>query len=246
MSHQHRRIDHSEDLVDTVTMDYYYMGEEDGAKPYLVAQDRRTGMMMSTSLREKGVADLTATKLLAKFLDVLGYKEVVLKSDGERALIALKRAAARQSKGLVRAIHEESPKGDSKANGEAEQSVREIKWRVRAITMMLEKKLNVKLPEGHPLLTWVPRYAAEQSNRFKIGHDGRTPEERRTGKRWLKPMPLFGERIMDHGEASWQGSQGRSFQDEIWQVPGVPQSLRERLGHDGAGRHRGELIPFLA
>ena len=49
MSHQHRRIDHSEDLVDTVTMDYYYMGEEDGAKPYLVAQDRRTGMMMSTS-----------------------------------------------------------------------------------------------------------------------------------------------------------------------------------------------------
>ena len=89
MSHQHRRIDHSEDLVDTVTMDYYYMGEEDGAKPYLVAQDRRTGMMMSTSLREKGVADLTATKLLAKFLDVLGYKEVVLKSDGERALIAL-------------------------------------------------------------------------------------------------------------------------------------------------------------
>jgi hypothetical protein len=172
------------------------MGEEDGAKPYLVAQDRRTGMMMSTSLREKGVADLTATKLLAKFLDVLGYREVVLKSDGERALIALKRAAARQSKGLVRAIHEESPKGDSKANGEAEQAVREIKWRVRAITMMLEKKLNTKLPEGHPLLTWVPRYAAEQSNRFKIGHDGRTPEERRTGKRCLKPMPLFGERIM--------------------------------------------------
>ena len=26
---------------------------------------------------------------------------------------------------------------------------------------------------------WIPRYAAEQSNRFEIGVDGRTPEERR-------------------------------------------------------------------
>ena len=110
--------------------------------------------------------------------------------------------------------------------------------------MMLEKKLNIKLPEGHPLLTWVPRYAAEQSNRFKIGHDGRTPEKRRTGKRWLKPMPLFGERIMV--KPVGKGRKGDLFQDEIWQVPGVPQPLWERLGHDGAGRHRGELIPFSA
>ena len=190
---QHRRIDHSEDLVDTVTMDYYYMGEEDGAKPYLVAQDRRTGMMMSTSLREIRCGRLDSNEALGK---VLGRPRLQGGGLEERWREGLDRTAARQSKGLVRAIHEESPKGDSKANGEAEQAVREIKWRVRAITMMLEKKLNIKLPEGHPLLTWVPRYAAEQSNRFKIGHDGRTPEERRTGKRWLKPMPLFGERIM--------------------------------------------------
>jgi hypothetical protein len=86
--------------------------------------------------------------------------------------------------------------GDSKANGEAEAAVKEVKWRIRAIIMTLEKKLNTKIPEGHPLLTWIPRYAAEQSNRFKVGHDGRTPEERRTGKKWIRPMPLFGERIM--------------------------------------------------
>ena len=68
MSHQHRRIDHSEDLVDTVTMDYYYMGEEDGAKPYLVAQDRRTGMMMSTSLREIRCGRLDSNEALGKVL----------------------------------------------------------------------------------------------------------------------------------------------------------------------------------
>ena len=36
---------------------------------------------------------------------------------------------------------------------------------------------------------------AEQSNRYKVGADVRTPEERRTGKKWIKPMPVFGEKI---------------------------------------------------
>ena len=36
---------------------------------------------------------------------------------------------------------------------------------------------------------------AEQSKRYKVGADGRTPEERRTGKKWIKPTPVFGERI---------------------------------------------------
>ena len=110
--------------------------------------------------------------------------------------MSLKTLAARNAKCVARAINEESPVGDSKANGEAEAAVKEVKWRIRAIIMTLEKKLNTKIPEGHPLLTWIPRYAAEQSNRFKVGHDGRTPEERRTGKKWIRPMPLFGERIM--------------------------------------------------
>lgn len=42
----------------------------------------------------------------------------------------------------------------------------------------------------------MPRYAAEQSNRFHLGHDRRTPEERRRGKRWVKATPTFGERIL--------------------------------------------------
>lgn len=61
--------------------------------------------------------------------------------------------------------------------------------------LMLEKKLEGGLPDGHPLALWIPRYVAEQANRYKVGADGRTPEERRTGKRWIKPMPVFGEKI---------------------------------------------------
>ena len=56
------------------------------------------------------------------------------------------------------------------------------------------EKFEGGVPQGHPLTYWAPRYAAEQINRFKVGEDGRTPDERRTGKKWVKPMPLFGEK----------------------------------------------------
>ena len=194
---QHRRVDHAEEFVDTIVMDFFYMGEEEGAKPNLVAQDRRTGMMFATALKSKGNAlDLTARKLLTKFIELLGYKEVVLKSDGEHSLVRLKQAAGKEAKCLVRAVCEESPAGDSRANGEAESAVKEIKWRIRAINLMVEKKFGAPLPEGHPLATWIPRYAAEQANRFRVGTDGKTPEERRTGKKWIKPTPIFGEKVM--------------------------------------------------
>ncbi|CAK9071194.1 Copia protein [Durusdinium trenchii] len=108
----------------------------------------------------------------ARFLELLGYKEIVLKSDGEHSLVRMKKAAGRDAKNLVKTICEESPAGDSRANGEAEAAVREIKWRIKAIHLMLEKKFDGGLPEGHPLTLWIPRYVAEQSNRYKVGADG--------------------------------------------------------------------------
>ena len=192
---QHRRVPHQGELLNTVVMDYWYLTDAEGARPHLVAQDRKTGMQMATSLREKGDSETTGRKLLARFLELLGYKEVVLKSDGEHALVKMKKAAGKEAKCLTKVVCEESPAGDARTNGEAESAVREIKWRVRAITMMLQKKYE-NLPEDHPLLLWIPRYAAEQQNRYKVGSDGRTAEERRTGKKWVKPMPLFGEKIM--------------------------------------------------
>ena len=57
-------------------MDYFYLNEEEGARPHLVwrPKDRKTGMMMATVLNQKGVVDMTGQRLLTRFLEVLGYK----------------------------------------------------------------------------------------------------------------------------------------------------------------------------
>ncbi|CAK9113821.1 unnamed protein product [Durusdinium trenchii] len=126
-----------------------------------IIPDRKTGMMMATALNQKGAVDTTGQKLLTRFLELLGYKDIVLKSDGEHSLVRMKKAAGRDAKNLVKTICEESPAGDSRANGEAEAAVREVKWRIKAVHLMLEKKIEGGLP----------------------------------GKKWIKPMPVFGEKI---------------------------------------------------
>ena len=101
--------------------------QEEGAMPNLVAVDRDTGMVMATAINQKGVVDLTAQKALTRFLEILGYREVVLKSDGERSLVKMKMEAAKQARGVSRAVPEESPQGDARANGQAEVAVKEVK-----------------------------------------------------------------------------------------------------------------------
>ena len=53
---------------------------------------------------------------LAESIKMFGYPELVLKSDGEPAIIDLKNRAREQCPG-VKIVFEESPVGDSQANG---------------------------------------------------------------------------------------------------------------------------------
>ena len=231
---KHVKVDHGDENPDmpTVSLDYFYMGEAEGAKPNIVARDRKTGLMTATSMERKGLVDATAQKMLTRFLESLGCKEVVLKSDGERSLVKMKMEAAKKARGLKKAVPEESPAGDSRSNGEAEAAVKEIKWRCKANLLALDKKLDGGVPEGHPITYWAPRYSAD--GRFKVGADGKTPEERRTGKRWVKAMPE------DHGQACWRWKERRLGKNGQREVPKHAQQVRVRLGHDGrrsGGRH---------
>ena len=54
----------------------------------------------------------------------------------------------------------------------------------------------MKLADDDVALAWLLRHQADQVNRYKVGDDGKTPEQRRTGKRWRKPALEFGERVM--------------------------------------------------
>ncbi|CAK9026272.1 unnamed protein product [Durusdinium trenchii] len=196
LGQRHMRQDHEEETVSVVSHDFFYMSpEEDDNRPFLAMIDRKTKMVFATALDNKKARNEASLQQMRKFYELLGYKKFISKSDGEPAMRALKREAAAGC-GDITIIPQESPPGDHKANGEVESCINDLKRRMRANKSGLEKRLGQSLPEDHVVWSWLPRYCSDMINRYKVGTDGQTPEERRTGKQWKKPVPLFGERIM--------------------------------------------------
>ena len=186
----------AQDGLPVIASDYTFMsqgGSEDGrAKPILVVKDSRTSSVAATFVDAKGPTPY-AVKYFANFLKSLGYKRVVMQSDGEPSIVALKTAAADAAG--VECVPRESPVGEHQANGLVENACKEIKRQVRVARSALEEKVGRPLSDSDPVLAWLPRHVGDLMNRYKKGTDGRTPESRRTGKQWRKPAISYGERL---------------------------------------------------
>lgn len=193
---QHRAQDEPEGADPTISSDYGYMNEEtdpEAAMPMLVMKDRTTKKIMATAIPSNGVENYSV-KFFAGCVKELGWRRYISKSDGEPSLVALKTAAG-DALPKIEMVPQESPVGDHQANGEAESAVREVKRSARALKEALEERLQRRLPLTHDIWTWLPRHAADCLSRYRVGDDGRTAEQRRTGRRWNKALIEFGERV---------------------------------------------------
>ena len=84
---------------------------------------------------KKGV-DPYSVKVLSDMILFTGHAGVILKSDGESSITALKNAV----KGSVDVNLgvEVSPVGDSKANGEVERAIKTVQGQIRTLKSALE------------------------------------------------------------------------------------------------------------
>ena len=197
--HKKIEIEHEESEEPEVACDYAYIRSDTDKSdisnnlPMLGIKDAKTKMYAATFVQEKGLEPY-AIKYFSSFIQSLGYRKLIVRSDGEHSIVALKEKACKEAG--VEFISKEAPKGDHKANGLVESAVRVVKEQVRVIKSSLEEKLKTKLEDKHPLLAWMPRHAADLLSRYKIGQDGRTAEQRRTGRNWNRPLVQFGEKVM--------------------------------------------------
>ena len=65
----------------------------------------------------------------------------------------------------------------------------------RTLRISAEHNTGVRIADDTPLLSWLPRFAAQVMNKMRIGKDGNTRELRRSGRRWRKPKAQFGEKV---------------------------------------------------
>ena len=114
-----------------------------------------------------------------------------MRSDNERSLLSLIERVTCNLTGVELVLT--SLDGDHQANGLAEVGVREIRAQTRILRSQLEQRLGSRIDEKDPLMSWIPRHAANCVPRYRIMDDGRTLDQRRCGKTWKSPVVEFGE-----------------------------------------------------
>ena len=80
--------------------------------------DDKSGMLKSVVLKQKGVGEWSV-KVVKEFVQLLGYKKVIMKNDNENAIMALRDEVKRESD--VEIIPEQPPSYDSRASGKGEK-----------------------------------------------------------------------------------------------------------------------------
>lgn len=113
-------------------------GEDDRVKPILVIRDERTQCTAASFVDAKGATPY-AVKFVSGFIRYLGYRKVVLKSDGEHAIVALKESAAREA--AIEMVFEESLVGAHQANGLVDNAFRAVKRHARVLRSAVEERL---------------------------------------------------------------------------------------------------------
>ena len=183
-------------MAPIIAFDYGFMGSPtEGVETYpiLVARDSRAKYTMATCVECKA-ATAHAVSFLVGAIGSLGYRKIILKCDNEPATKAVQEAVCKALTG-VEVILSGPPEGDHRANGLVENAVKEIKRFCRTLGIASELKRGERISDDHPVMSWLPRYASQVMNRFKIGADRKSTEMRRSGRHWRKPVAQFGEKV---------------------------------------------------
>ena len=87
-----------------------------------------------------------------------------MKCDNEPSTKALQDAVTHACVG-VEVIPQGPREGDHMANGRVEMAVREVKRQCRNLRISAEHNTGVRIADDSPLLSWLPRFAAQVMNR---------------------------------------------------------------------------------
>ena len=168
----------------------------------LVVKDTKSRAIFAHAVRQKGVDDEGyAVTRVTEDVRWLGYTKLILKTDGERAIVRLLKESLKAIKttlcdGVEQASFENPPTYDPRSNGSVENAVKAVKGMLRTLKSGLEERMERKVPDDHPVMTWLVEHAAWILTTRPNGEDGQTPFQRVRGRPFTKRAVEFGERVL--------------------------------------------------
>ena len=266
-SHKAKEAEEEQALVKRVSMDNFFISKQDEEakdKPVIVMLDEETGEKYARATGRKGTGTAGEMDWLIKDMsaELIAWghtggadSTLVMKSDGEPAVQALRDAVGRFHGGRV--VPESPAKGESQSNGAVEGAGSTVREFARVIKDVSEDKANISLDSWDIITQWIVRWAAMSVSRYMVGKDGRTAYERRRGRRCNVPSVPLGEivshkQIREHKEAKnkfdpelhegvWLGHVRMTNETIIGTKEGVVRAYATIRKEEGA-RWTGEMI----
>ena len=163
----------------------------------LVVKDTKSKVVFAHAVRQKGVDDEGyAVARVTEDVQWLGYTKLILKTDGERAIVRLLRESLKAIKTTLadeagQASFENPPTYDPRSNGSVENAVKQVKGMLRTCKSCLEARVGSRIPDEHPIMTWLVEHVAWILTVRPNGEDGKTPFRRVRGRPFLKRCLLY-------------------------------------------------------
>ena len=113
----------------------------------------------ATCCEQKGPTAYSISFLVG-FIKDHGFRRIILTCDDEPSTKTLQDAVIHACVG-VEVIPQGLLEGDHMANGRVEMAAREVKRQRRALRISAEQNTGVRIADDSPLLSWLPRFAAQ-------------------------------------------------------------------------------------
>ena len=221
--------------IPKVALDYFFLGTEGNKasdNPIVIMVDEATGEKYARMVEQKGVGTEGQMSWLIEDLHrelvAWGHPggsrgQLIIKSDTEPAIVAVREALARRHGGRV--VPEKPAVGEKQSNGTVEEAGKSVRDMALTLKDHIETAANTKIEPGDIIVEWLVRWAAMLSSRYMVGADGRTPYERRRGRPCRTPTACFGETVFYkqlHAEVKQKKFESDWFKGISWGIPGTP------------------------
>ena len=103
-----------------------------------------------------------------RFLELLGYTSIVLKSDQVSALGVVLRRLRTHRGDQTQTMTEHSPAGESKCNGFIERTIQGVEGQIRTLRSAIEARIGQKIFPGGALFACLVVHAANLKNMYEV------------------------------------------------------------------------------
>ena len=181
-------------FIPEVVIDFCFPSQGDEpCATVIVMRCCATGATDALMIPSKGY-DSWVVRTLVSAIERYGHAKIILKSDGEPAMRAIRKALAKHHGGVE--IPEEPPTGESQSNGLVEEPGKTIREMVKVYKDQIEANIKKQIDPQDKIMQWMVRWAAMAYNRYKRCSDGKTAYERQKERKCRIESIPFGQKVM--------------------------------------------------